>query len=62
MEYGELTSFETGNAQDLAAKLGRLLALSEAEQQSLRAAARSAVKANWSWEQVSARLLQPFTN
>src|SRR5438552_2049110 len=62
MEYGELTSFETGNAQDLAAKLGRLLALSEAEQQSLRAAARSAVKANWSWEQVSTRLLQPFTN
>jgi glycosyltransferase involved in cell wall biosynthesis len=61
-EYRELTSFETGNAQDLAAKLGRLLALSEEERQGLRAAARAAVKANWSWEQVSTRLLQPFTN
>ena len=61
-ELEELTSFETGDAGDLAAKLGRLLGLSEEERQSLRRAARAAVGANWSWEQVSARLLQPFTN
>jgi glycosyltransferase involved in cell wall biosynthesis len=61
-ELKDLTSFETGDASDLAAKLGRLLALSEKKQQSLRQAARAAVEANWSWEQVSARLLQPFTN
>src|SRR5439155_20086526 len=41
-EHRALASYETGNAQDLAAKLGRLFALSEAEQQSLRTAARSA--------------------
>src|SRR5207253_7410434 len=47
-----LTSFETGNASDLAAKLGRLLALPERDRQALRAAAREAVEARWSWEQV----------
>ena len=59
---GGLTSFETGNAGELAAKLGRLLELPEGERQALRAAARSAVSRRWSWEQVSTRLLQPFTN
>ena len=59
---GGLTSFETGNADELAAKLGRLLELPEGERQALRAAARSAVSRRWSWEQVSTRLLQPFTN
>jgi len=59
---GGLTSFETGNAGELAAKLGRLLELPEGERQALRAAARSAVSQRWSWEQVSTRLLQPFTN
>jgi glycosyltransferase involved in cell wall biosynthesis len=57
-----LTSFETGNAQDLAAKLGQLLALPEGDRQALREAARRAVEERWSWEQVSARLLQPFSN
>ena len=28
----------------------------------MREAARRAVEEHWSWEQVSARLLQPFTN
>jgi glycosyltransferase involved in cell wall biosynthesis len=61
-EERELTSFETGNAQDLAAKLGRLLELPEADRQALQEAARRAVIEHWSWEQVSTRLLQPFTN
>ncbi len=60
--YSGLTSFETGNSQDLAAKLGRLLELPDRKRQSLREAARRAVVERWSWEQVSVRLLQPFTN
>ena len=61
-EQRGLTSFETGDARDLAAKLGRLLDLPERDRQALREAARRAVVEHWSWEQVSARLLQPFTN
>ena len=61
-EQPGLTSFETGDARDLAAKLGRLLDLPERDRQALREAARRAVVEHWSWEQVSARLLQPFTN
>jgi glycosyltransferase involved in cell wall biosynthesis len=61
-EQRGLTSFETGDARDLAAKLGRLLDLPERDRQALREAARWAVEEHWSWEQVSARLLQPFTN
>jgi len=61
-EQRGLTSFETGDARDLADKLGQLLALSKDDRQALREAARRAVEEHWSWEQVSARLLQPFTN
>jgi glycosyltransferase involved in cell wall biosynthesis len=61
-ELRGLASFETGNAQDLGAKLGRLLALPGDERQALREAARRAVEEHWSWEQVSGRLLQAFTN
>ena len=61
-EQRGLTSFETGDARDLAAKLGRLLDLPERDRQALQEAARRAVVEHWSWEQVSARLLQPFTN
>ena len=57
-----LTSFQTNDAHDLAAKLDRLRGLSESDRHRLRKAARAAVEANWSWEQVAARLLQPFTN
>ncbi len=60
--YSGLTSFETGNSQDLAAKLGRLLELPDKERHSLREAARRAVVERWSWEHVAVRLLQPFTN
>ena len=61
-EQRGLTSFETGDARDLAAKLGRLLDLPERDRRALRDAARRAVVEHWSWEQVSARLLQPFSN
>jgi len=61
-EQRGLTSFETGNARDLAAKLGRLLELPEGEREALKETARRAVIEHWSWERVSTRLLQPFTN
>ncbi len=61
-EFEGLTSFETTDAHDLAAKLDLLRELSESDRRRLREAARAAVEANWSWEQVSARLLQPFNN
>jgi glycosyltransferase involved in cell wall biosynthesis len=58
----DLASFDTGNVEDLTAKLARLLALPNEERETLRAAARRAVVERWSWESVSARLLEPFTN
>jgi glycosyltransferase involved in cell wall biosynthesis len=61
-EHRALTSFETGNVEDLAAKLERLLALPPADGRTLRDAARRAVVERWSWERVAARLLEPFTN
>jgi glycosyltransferase involved in cell wall biosynthesis len=61
-EHRALTSFETGDVEDLAAKLERLLALTPADRRTLRDAARRAVVERWSWERVAARLLEPFTN
>jgi glycosyltransferase involved in cell wall biosynthesis len=52
-----LTSFETGNAADLAAKLNELLALPAAERQAVKDAARAAVVKRWSWAEVAARLV-----
>jgi glycosyltransferase involved in cell wall biosynthesis len=54
-----LASFETGNAEDLAAKLNELLALPAADRAAVRAAAREAVVKNWSWTSVATRLLTP---
>src|SRR6476619_2692612 len=54
-----LTSFETGNAADLAAKLNALLALSPADHDEVRAAGRRAVCERWSWASVAERLLAP---
>jgi glycosyltransferase involved in cell wall biosynthesis len=51
-----LTSFETGNAAELAAKLNELLALPAAERQAVKDAARAAVVKRWSWAEVAARL------
>jgi glycosyltransferase involved in cell wall biosynthesis len=61
-DHRALTSFETGNADDLDRKLSALLALAPQERRALSAAARRAVVQRWSWEQVSTRLLQPFTH
>jgi glycosyltransferase involved in cell wall biosynthesis len=54
-----LAAFESGNVGDLRAKLGELLSLPAADRDALRAAARSAVEARWSWPSVAARLLAP---
>ena len=55
-----LASFETGDAEDLASKLGELLALEEPDRTAVRAAARNATVARWSWAGVGRRLLEPF--
>jgi glycosyltransferase involved in cell wall biosynthesis len=56
-EHRELASFERGDADDLAVKLGALLALSPAERRLLGAAARRAAERLWSWEHISALIL-----
>ena len=58
--HRDLASFETGDAQDLADKLGRLLALPERERAALSASARRAAVERWSWTFVASRLLEPF--
>ena len=58
--HRELASFETGDPQDLADKLGRLLALPDRERAALSAAARRAAVERWSWTSVANRLLEPF--
>ena len=55
-----LASFETGDAADLARKLGELLALSPVDREALRRAARQAVVERWSWRSIAERLLAPF--
>jgi glycosyltransferase involved in cell wall biosynthesis len=59
-ELGHLTSFDTGDAQDLGRRLRELLALPPTDRAAVRAAARSAVVERWSWAGVSRRLLEPF--
>jgi glycosyltransferase involved in cell wall biosynthesis len=54
-----LTSFESGNAADLRAKLSELLALPIEDRDELRAAARRAVVERWSWAGVARRLIAP---
>jgi glycosyltransferase involved in cell wall biosynthesis len=54
-----LASFTSGDVVDLRAKLAELLALSAADRAAIRAAAREAVVARWSWTTVAARLLEP---
>jgi len=55
--FRRLTSFAGGDAADLAAKLGELLALPSETRQELGAAARRAAVELWSWSSVSKRLL-----
>jgi glycosyltransferase involved in cell wall biosynthesis len=60
-ELRGLASFRSGDAGDLAEKLGRILALAPAEHAALAAAGRSAVVRRWSWDSVSNRLLETLT-
>jgi glycosyltransferase involved in cell wall biosynthesis len=55
--FRHLASFETGDAADLARKLGELLALSPADRDELKRAGRKAVVDRWSWASVAQRLL-----
>jgi glycosyltransferase involved in cell wall biosynthesis len=57
----ELTSFETGDAGELRAKLERLLALSPRERDELMRHARRVAEERWSWAGVADRLLEPVT-
>ena len=54
-----LAAFESRDVDDLRAKLSELLALSPNDREALRAAARRAVVARWSWPRIAARLLEP---
>jgi glycosyltransferase involved in cell wall biosynthesis len=56
-ELRHLTSFENGDVADLAAKLEAILALSPVDHERLRAAARRAAVARWSWEHVAGEIL-----
>ncbi len=54
-----LTAFTSGDVADLRAKLAELVALPAADREQIRAAARRAVVARWSWAGVASRLLAP---
>ena len=53
----DLASFASGDADDLRAKLTRLLALPAADRAAIREAARRAAVERWSWASVADRLL-----
>jgi glycosyltransferase involved in cell wall biosynthesis len=55
--FADLASFRSGDAGDLARKLKAILALSPADHDELRRAARATVVARWSWASVAQRLL-----
>ena len=56
-EQRHLAGFRPGDAADLAATLGAILALAPEERRGLGDAARRAVVRRWSWERVAALLL-----
>jgi glycosyltransferase involved in cell wall biosynthesis len=58
-EYDAPSSFESGNAADLAEQLRELLAFPPDERRRLAEAARRAVVDRWSWTRVAAHLLEP---
>ena len=58
--FRHLASFESGDVEDLARRLGEILTLPTADRDAVRAAARDAVVERWSWAGVSRRLLEPF--
>jgi glycosyltransferase involved in cell wall biosynthesis len=55
-EHRHLASFQTGDVDDLTAKLAEMVALPRPEWQAISTAARETVVANWSWENVAARI------
>jgi glycosyltransferase involved in cell wall biosynthesis len=59
--HRHLASFETGDVDDLTAKLGELVSLTLAEWQAISAAARAAVVRHWSWEHVAADIANLMT-
>jgi glycosyltransferase involved in cell wall biosynthesis len=59
-EHRELAAFSSGDVDELASKLRRLLDLPAAERAELAAAARRAAVERWSWKGVAERLLEPF--
>jgi glycosyltransferase involved in cell wall biosynthesis len=63
-EYPErlrhLASFESGDADDLRAKLREIITLSGADRDALKEAGRRAVVERWSWSGVARRLLVPL--
>jgi glycosyltransferase involved in cell wall biosynthesis len=63
-EYPErlrhLASFESGDADDLRAKLREIITLSGADRDALKEAGRRAVVERWSWSGVARRLLDPL--
>jgi glycosyltransferase involved in cell wall biosynthesis len=56
-ELRDLTSFASGDAADLRAKLVELLSLASEERTAIREAARRAAVERWSWGSVAERLL-----
>jgi glycosyltransferase involved in cell wall biosynthesis len=56
-----LTSFATGDVEDLRRTLAELLALPPAEREAVRVAARRAAVERWSWASIAARLLELAT-
>jgi glycosyltransferase involved in cell wall biosynthesis len=59
-ELRMLTSFASGDVDDLAAKLRTLLELPREQRRALGEAGRRAVVHNWSWARVGERLLAPL--
>ena len=55
---GDLTHFERGNVADLSDRLQAILALRPEQRAQLRTCARRAAVKRWSWERVSAALLE----
>jgi glycosyltransferase involved in cell wall biosynthesis len=55
-EFARLAGFETGDVDDLRAKLHALLSLAPEDRERLSRAARQTAVAAWSWEQVAERI------
>jgi glycosyltransferase involved in cell wall biosynthesis len=60
-ELRGLTSFESGDVDDLTEKLRTLLELPPEQRRTLGEAGRRAVVQSWSWARVAERLLAPFS-